>query len=559
MLCSPGLAPAQTALSGSPGQLLASPSNAIAGGVVVVQVAVTLQGTTGSPEGDAAVRTAALEAADLQVGQMADTSALMVAAQRIRKVDGVTAAAYEVKVGPAGGSVTFLVSVGESGAAREPTALPKLYEDSRSLLKLIFNGGVGVYSDGNAFFRNWTAFNAGSPIAPGPPTGRRTTFMDISLEPGLGGITQIGVDPLYLYGAATVVASDTLGADIYQRNEKMYVAVEKAYAGLLWVPEKGQSVNVSLGRQNYTLNDGFLIHQVKGSTNVGNRRATFLGARTANDFAGLLNARSGQWQLQAFYLDPNEYEPIESNTRFAGGNARYAFGEGLVADATFVEIVNSDTVNRTPQGTGVPRQGVQALAGHLRWRNALGISDFQLEGEFGHQTSTKADISAYAGYASAGYRFSDTAWRPAIVLRYAEWTGDRPGTARYERWDPLLPAGSDEWMGGMIFSKYVANSNLHQFRFRYFAEPSETFNFTVDWLKYRADQTNNLGATPVLSTLASRDLGDEVMFIGRQYLGKNYYLQTLASINWPGAAIRSALPQPAKTWTSLQATLYWFF
>ena len=140
-LGAPVTAFAQSALSGSPGQLLTSPSNAIDGGVAVVQVTVTLRGTTGSPEGDAAMRTTALESSGFQAGQMADTAALMVAAQRIRKVDGVTDAAYEVKVGPAGGSVTFLVSVGEAGSAREPTALPKLYEDGRSMVKLIFNGG----------------------------------------------------------------------------------------------------------------------------------------------------------------------------------------------------------------------------------------------------------------------------------------------------------------------------------------------------------------------------------------------------------------------------------
>ena len=371
------------------------------------------------------------------------------------------------------------------------------------------------------------------------------TFSDISIEPGIGGIAESG-QKLYVYGSATVVASGTWGQDIYQRNDSMHVAVEKAYAGLLWVPEKDKALNASLGRQNYTLNDGFLIHHVKGSTNVGDRRAVFLGARTAHDMTALLSGRYEGWGIKAFYLDPNEYESLESNSKFAGGNVRYDVGNGLTIDGTYIENVHSDSSFATPQGTRVPREGISTTAAHLRWRNALGTPGLFIESEIGHQRSSRADVSASAGYASAGYRFKDARWSPALVVRYSQWSGDRPETARYERWDPLLPAGSDEWMGGMIFSKYVSNSNLQQLRMRFFAEPTQAFNFTVDWFKYQAMEANNLGANPVLSTLQSRDLGNELMFTGRWYVGKNYYVQTLASINWPGEAIRRALPEPTR-------------
>lgn len=547
----------QTALGGSAGQWMASPFGAFEGGGQIADVSVVLEGSSGDAERDDSIRKEAFRVVGIRAGDWIEPGAPLLAVQRLRAIDGVLDAVHSTHAGPTGATLIFRVKPG----ARTPktaVTLPTLHEDSNSMLKLILNGGVGVYSDGNAFFQNWNAFNKGSPIAPGPATGSRVTFSDISIEPGIGGITQVS-EKLYAYGAATVLASGTWGQDIYQRKDSMHVAVEKAYAGLLWVAEKDKALNASLGRQDYTLNDGFLIHAVKGSTNVGDRRAVFLGARTAHDMTALMSARYEKWTFKSFYLDPNEYESLESNSKFAGGNLRYDFGDGLTVDGTYIENVRSDSSFATPQGTLVPRRGISTTAAHLQWRNALGMRGLFLETEFGHQRSSQADVSANAGYASAGYRFNDIRWKPALVLRYAQWSGDDPKTARYERWDPLLPAGSDEWMGGMIFSKYVANSNLAQLRVRAFAQPSEAFNFTVDWFKYQAMESNNLGATPVLANLQSRDLGQELMFTGRWFLGKNYFVQTLASVNWPGEAIRLALPEPTKPWTTLQASVYWFF
>jgi hypothetical protein len=307
------------------------------------------------------------------------------------------------------------------------------------------------------------------------------------------------------------------------------------------------------------LNDGFLIHHVKGSTNVGDRRALYLGARTAHDLTALVTGRYRRAEVRLFYLDPNEYEPIESNTRVAGANLRYEVDDGLRVDGSFIRIVDSDGRAATPQGVRVPRSGTSTFAAHVRWSNALGAPGLFLESEAALQRHSTADVHAYAGYGTAGYRFTSAMWKPAVVVRYASWSGDDPETARYERWDPLLPAGSDEWMGGVIFSKYVANSNLRQLRVRGFAQPTTTFNFTVDWFRYQAAELNNLGANPVLGTLTSPALGQELMFIGRQFLGKNYFIQTLASINSPGEAVRNVMPERTKRWVSLQASLYWFF
>lgn len=551
-------ASAQAGLGGAAGQSMASPITALDGEWLIESVSLDLVGSTGDAQADQTLREGALRALGVQAGDTLDAASFWLAVQRLQALAGVVSATCTPVPGLGTVRLQCRVDVQAARHSTAPTVWPILHESPDGMAKLIVNGGLGVYSDGNPYFRNWQAFNGASPLAAGPDPGRRATFAETYIEPGVGGILRVAPG-LYAYGSATVVASGTWGQDIFQRDDHIHVALEKAYAGLLWAPQKGSSVNTSVGRQTYTLNDGFLVHHVKGSTNVGERRGLFIGARAAHDMAVLLHARHGKFGLKLFYLDPNEYEPLESNSTFAGANLRYDKGSGLVVDATHIANRRSDTRFATPQGTRVPRQGIGTTSLHVRWRNAFGQQGLLLEGELGHQSSRRADVSAWAGYASGGYRFRLAGLPSAVVLRYAQWSGDKPHTARYERWDPLLPAGSDEWMGGMIFSKYVANTNLRQWRVRYFAEPLKDFNFTLDWFRYRAMETSNLGANPLLSSLASRDLGDELMFTGRWTMGRHHYLQTVASINWPGQAIRSALPSSTKPWTSLQASLYWFF
>ena len=183
---------------------------------------MVISGTTGDAVRDEQLRAAALEASGVTGGDTVSTASLAVSLDRIRALDGVVGADTRREAGPSGATLLFAVTLGSKPLQAEAAApvFPVLYRDSRSMLKLTMNGGIGLNSDTNAFFRNWEAFNASSPIAPGPPTGLNVTFTDVSIEPGIGGITRLGQQPVYVYGAATVVASGTLGPDIYQRNER---------------------------------------------------------------------------------------------------------------------------------------------------------------------------------------------------------------------------------------------------------------------------------------------------------------------------------------------------
>ncbi|WP_295447285.1 hypothetical protein [uncultured Thiodictyon sp.] len=64
------------------------------------------------------------------------------------------------------------------------------------------------------------------------------------------------------------------------------------------------NANVSIGRQNFTLNDGFLISQYGSQYNAGPRPGVYLAPRTTHDLAVLGQATIGRWTLQGFFLDP---------------------------------------------------------------------------------------------------------------------------------------------------------------------------------------------------------------------------------------------------------------
>ena len=195
----------QSVLGDSAGQSYSSPSPSFEGGGPVVAVSVIFEGSTGDQARDDRIREAASRAVGIRAGDSVDPAAPLLALERLRAIEGVADADFTTRTGPTGSVLVFVVKASASGA-KPALALPKLHEDSESMVKLILNGGLGVYSDGNAFFRNWNAFNKGSPIAPGPATGARVTFSDISIEPGIGGIFEVS-QKLYACGAATVLAS----------------------------------------------------------------------------------------------------------------------------------------------------------------------------------------------------------------------------------------------------------------------------------------------------------------------------------------------------------------
>jgi hypothetical protein len=439
----------------------------------------------------------------------------------------------------------------------DATRFPELYRSDRALLTTLLSGGFGLYSDGNPWFGRIRPFIGNSPIA-GRLPGRAPSWTEGFVEYGLAGATQLGDSPFYLYGALTGLTSWSLGQDIYRDDRRSVTSIEKGYAGLVYVdPATGASLNVSAGRQNVTLNDGFLVHFVRGSANIGRRAGLYLGPRNANDLSVVADATVGPWSLKAFYIDPDELPLVDGRTTFAGLNLRYRVTPTFSVDASIITVPRSNASFVLPGGTRAPKEGLRTLAGHARWTNALGIQGLWIASEIAHRTSANLPMSAFAGYGLIGYQAAHLPWSPSLSYRYSHATGDNPNTRRYERFDPLLSTGLGNWLQGISFGKITSNSNLAVHRLQFNVTPNPALNITFDWHLLRAPQLNNLGSNPVISRLSSHDIGQEFTLSGRWLINRNFFLQTVASAAVPGRALRDA--GATRSWTTLQASLYWNF
>lgn len=459
--------------------------------------------------------------------------------------------------------VVTVVTAGEKVAAKK-VRFPVLHRGDRSYLRVLVNGGFGVLSDSNPWFRNPGTFTRNNPLVQNPAigadTGRRATWTEMYAEYGLGGITPIGSSDVYVYGAATAVSVAALGRDIFRDDARTSTDIEKLYAGLLYAPKPGTSVNLSVGRQNFTLNEGFLVMQYGSQYNAGPRPGLYLAPRTTHDMSALLTVKHDKLVWTSFFLVPNEYEPIESNTKLAGTNLRYNFTKSAAIDVSYINIVDSDGRIATPGGGPArDREGIQTISVHGRWADADVVPGLWIDGEIAHQWHPDYAMNAWAGYGLVGYIARDLAWTPSISYRYSAHSGDDPDTARFERFDPLFTGGLGEWLQGITINKVLTPANRRTHRIRTNVTPQPRLNLTLDLFFHRADELNNRGGNRALADLSSRELGMEYQFVTRWSISPRVYFVGVVSHAVPGDAIRDATLERARPWTSLQAQFYFNF
>jgi hypothetical protein len=545
-------------------------------GVEVDRVFIYLRNPSGDATRDEQIKREIANAFGLRAGSSFSSLFASRGVSQVERLPSVRSAEYRLYESTPPGRVTIALLVtlqpGETtSSTTQPTEQPKkprgifvngnflefptLYESDSTLLKIFLNGSAGVFSDTNPWFSNPQNFLSGTYR----PFGT-TTWGEFSLEAGLAGITELGQSPFYLYGAATYTLSATVQPDIFRTDNRFYGDVEKLYAGLLYA-KKGTpfAINLSGGRQNFQLNQGFLFSQFSGSANALDRSGSFLNPRTAYRTSILADVKLGNFKLRGFFLQPDELAIADTRTRYLGTSLIYNNNRNLDLSLSYIAVPQSEKEYLLPGGLKETREGLQVINPRIRLSSLFGVDGLWTEAEFAHEFNSRFPMSANGGYIWLGYKANKLPWRPSISYRFAGFSGDDPKTSTYERFDSLQAGGLTDWLQGLSLGKISNNSNNFTHRVSLEVQPSESFSLALTYFYRYADQLNNLGGSRPLQVLKSHDLGQEVQLLARYFVSQNFLLQGLTSIAIPGSAIRRAVSDTADPWFTFQVSVYMFF
>ncbi|WP_422732756.1 hypothetical protein [Marinobacter azerbaijanicus] len=388
-------------------------------------------------------------------------------------------------------SLVYLTLVGLSA----PASAYNFYKQDGTELNLDIEAMLGVFS-------SQEAYNLGAKSEAG-----ETTWQEGFIKYGLSGSHIIGANSS-VYGALNLVSSGTWGdgdAGGFSSGNERRTALEDAYVG--WrsgdlIPALGQDgLDVSVGRQAFTIGDGFLING--DSLNFGDALNPLLGSDLDRGGAYWLAARKafdqtaiarigGADGLRAdlFWLDSDN--KAQAQMELAGANAEYVTPKGTFGLA-YIEGLDVDD-NVAPLLGYSSRDGQQTVS--LRYQGNAGIENLFLSGEFVTQEPGDSSFNdAKAWYAEAGWTFSDVTWSPSVNYRYSSFE---------ENFDPLFfgfNRGYGTWFQGEVAANYAGpfNSDADVHHVGVKATPSETLSVGALFFNFRdtAAGSGNLNAQEI--------------------------------------------------------------
>jgi hypothetical protein len=493
------------------------------------------------------------------------------ALSQARRVPDVAALSHDIGFGNRGGLVlTVNVTLSEAAAAGTPRGglaksegFPVLLDREGTHIRAKVEAMALYYANNNAWFGRPDLMLQGNPLVSGTPAGRGyEDWVEGYIHTGLSGITPV-TDNLYVYGAGSVMATASAGQELFTDETRFHLAVEDAYAGFIvgttTAAGNRYGLNVSAGRQRFTLANGFLIANT--AANGQDRAALQANARWAADMTAQAQFFWNENKLEAFYVDPDELPILDTKTQIVGLNLELKPANGLLIGTSWLTVPRSSFNYFGPQGLAGQREGLELWDVRFTWSPAKpGASGPFFGGEFAQQTNRNFPMRARAGYGEFGWSFPRAPWSPSFSYRLGIFSGDDPATTRFERWDPLLSGGNGEqWVQGANMFKVVQDSNSVAHRFQARLRPNPKMELVPQLWIFRADSKANIGGNPALQFLSSKDYGTEVNTTAKFFVSRNIYVHGHIAYTMPGEAIRSALGRDASDWLSAMAFIRYAF
>ena len=281
-------------------------------------------------------------------------------ARRIRDVAGV---GYDLGFGIRSGLlVTVNVTLGDTPSEGRGVAFggdfPTLYEKDGTYVRARLDLLALYYANNNAWYGQPDAMLAGNPLVQGTPAGEGfTDWLEAYAHYGIYGITPV-TPRLYLYGGLSAISSGSAGQELFTAETRAYTGLEDAYLGVVGgrTDAAGNrfAYNLSVGRQRFTLANGFLIANT--AANGQDRAALQSNARWSSDFLGLAQVRYNNAKIELFYVDPDELPVLDTGTVYVGANLEMQPADGLSVGLSYVTSPSSEAQYFVfDPATGAPR------------------------------------------------------------------------------------------------------------------------------------------------------------------------------------------------------------
>lgn len=435
-------------------------------------------------------------------------------------------------------------SVKSQTGFRNKQLMPVLYNSDRAYLTMRFATSEMVYTNNNTWFGNPAAMTTGNPLAQAPSGKGWSAWLEGFASIGAYGVVKvIPKINLHLYGGASYLVSFSAGNELFTDKSRIHADVEDAFIGIVGGKQTAKGnrykYNFTFGRKSFTLGDGWLL--INTSMNGYNRAALQLNPRWAAKRLLLGGFSWNRFIFQGFSVKPNELDILNSETIINGVNLEASNRKNGTIGFSYLSVPESKLRYYLPDGTVYSRKGLRVYNLRL-FKTTDKEGGIFFKAEAGYQTNKNFDMSAWAYYGELGWNFGKVKGSPAISYRYAYFSGDNPNTKSYNRWDALYTGGNGEqWVQGSVMYKLVQNSNEITHRLQAVYSPGTKFQMVGQiWLFY-ADQLNNIGGNPALSTLKSKFYGMEYNFTLKYFQSRRWYFHLNAAYALPGSAIKENL------------------
>jgi hypothetical protein len=339
-------------------------------------------------------------------------------------------------------TLTLMISASQAGAY-------ELYADDNSHLNATLEAAFGI-------FHSQENYAPSGRLGQGSSSWREGYIKyGLSFDKGLAGA---GTG----YGAANLLSSGTWGdgdAAGFSNGSEHTTKFEDAYlgwrSGKLFEALGDDGVDLSFGRQNIVVGDGFLIDGdalnmgkgvADGELNRGG--AYYLAARKAFDQTAVLRLGGKQgWRSDLMWLKSDNR--AQAKTEMYVGTLEHVAPEGTVG-LTYIDSTDVDEQYASP--AQLERDGMKTYS--LRAQGNAGVKNLFLSGEYAKQDKPHA-ATEDAWYLEAGWTFADVAWAPNVSYRYSRFS---------QGYDSLFygfSRGYGTWFQGEVAGNYAGpfNSN----------------------------------------------------------------------------------------------------